>query len=289
MAFRGIKDVVDAELDGKVGQYAFTKTISQATSTGIWFDYSMSSGNPGPKYWFDAEPLTAKAIYQSTDGGLYHGGDVSPSAKYLRSFTFQASSANSCPSPFIICDYLLYYPTVDEGTTAPQVMDNTITLPRYTNGSGVQMIAVSLAGRTGNQSFSVSYTNSEGVSGRTSLATNKNGSTGIGSIVTCNTAGGISASSPNPFIQLQSGDTGVRSVESVTMNGVDVGLFSIVLVKPVAYTLLLSANVIVEKDFLIMSEQLPIIQNDAYLSFLSVPQGNMSANTVRGDIKVIWD
>jgi hypothetical protein len=289
MAFRGIKDVVDAELAGKVRQYAFTKTISQATNAGIWFDYSMSGGNPGPKYWFDAEPLTAKAVYQSQDGGLYHGANVSPSTKYLRSFTFQVSSANATASPLIIADYLLYYPTVDEGTTDPQIMDNTVTLPRYTDGEGVQIMAVSLASRTGGQQFDVSYTNSQGVSGRAAGRGYQNGSTGIGSIVTCNTAAGINTATPNPFMALQAGDTGVRSIDSVTMLGTDIGLFSLVLVKPIAYSVVLSANVIVEKDFLIMSEQLPIIQDDAYLGLLTVPQGNMSTNTIRGDLKVIWD
>ena len=48
------------------------KVPSQVTTAGYWFDLSLSPGNPVPKYWFDATPLIAKAIYQSTDGGLFH-------------------------------------------------------------------------------------------------------------------------------------------------------------------------------------------------------------------------
>ena len=42
----------------------------------------------------------------------------------------------------ILADYLLYYPTIVDGNTDPQVMNNTVTLPRYTDGKGVMMMAV---------------------------------------------------------------------------------------------------------------------------------------------------
>ena len=64
MAFRGIKDVIDAEINGQVRQYGWRKTPSQTTTAATWFDLSMSPGNPPPKYWFDAPPGIAKAVYQ---------------------------------------------------------------------------------------------------------------------------------------------------------------------------------------------------------------------------------
>lgn len=286
MAFRGIKDVIDSELDGKVRQYGWRKTPSQTTTAATWFDLSMSPGNPAPKYWFDAPPAVAKAVYQSTDGGLYHGASVLPSTKYIRRVTALTSTVTALPLSFILCDYLLYYPSMDDSTTDPQTMDNTITLPRYTDGAGVQMIAVSVAGRTGGQQFNISYTNSDGVSGRTSQTVTQNASAAIGTIVTSASA---TQDSGNPFIGLQAGDSGVRSVESVTMLGPDVGLFSIILVKPLATTLIRGIDAPVEKDFLIQSEQLPIIQDNAYLSMLCLPQGTLAATALIGDLKVTWD
>lgn len=286
MAFRGIKDVIDSELDGKVRQYGWRKTPSQTTTAATWFDLSMSPGNPAPKYWFDAPPAVAKAVYQSTDGGLYHGASVLPSTKYIRRVTALTSTVTALPLSFILCDYLLYYPSMDDSTTDPQTMDNTITLPRYTDGAGVQMIAVSVAGRTGGQQFNISYTNSDGVSGRTSQTVTQNASAAIGTIVTSASA---TQHSGNPFIGLQAGDSGVRSVESVTMLGPDVGLFSIILVKPLATTLIRGIDAPVEKDFLIQSEQLPIIQDNAYLSMLCLPQGTLAATALIGDLKVTWD
>jgi hypothetical protein len=68
----------------------------------------------------------------------------------------------------VLCDYLLFYPFVDESVTDEQIMDNTATLPRYTDGDGVQMMAVVVAAQVGGGTFTVNYTNSDGVSGRTS-------------------------------------------------------------------------------------------------------------------------
>ena len=64
--------------------YAWRKVTNQVTPIGIWFDLSLSAGNPPPKFWFDATPLTSKAISQSLDGGMFHGSNVSPKNKYLR-------------------------------------------------------------------------------------------------------------------------------------------------------------------------------------------------------------
>ena len=161
----GIKQVVDAELEGRTNTFNFRKNPSQVTTQGLWFDLALSPGNPVPKYWFGT-PLQATIISQSLDGGLFHGADVSPSKKYLRDTTFSSTSATGLPMPIILMDYLMYYPLIDEGTTDEQFMDNTNTLTRYTDGEGVQVMAISVAGRTGGQSFFINYTNPDIVTGK---------------------------------------------------------------------------------------------------------------------------
>ena len=39
-------------------------------------------------------------------------------------------TAAPLPMPIIICDYLLYYPTIDDSVAGEQDMDNTITLTK---------------------------------------------------------------------------------------------------------------------------------------------------------------
>ncbi len=297
MPFKTLSEVIDCELEGRVRDYSYRKTPSQVTTIGIWYDLSMSPGMPTPKYWFDASPLIAKAIYQSTDGGIYHGPNVSPSEKYLRMVTHHAhcnSPLFLCPMNAILLDYLLYYPSIDDGTTEEQVMDNTVTLPRYTDGKGVQMMAVTTGARTGGQTFQVKYTNSDGVTGRLSGICTQNAAAYIGSITNSDRA---ISNSAGWMIPLASGDSGVRAIESVTMiSGTDTGLFTIILVMPITQAGFVtntttntgSIGTFNERDLLIQTTLLPRIYDNAFLNFIVLPQAALNTTAIIGDLKVIW-
>jgi hypothetical protein len=282
--FKTIGEVVDAELSGKVRNYTWRKTPSQTTVSGLWFDTSMSPGMPPPQYYIGGI-TTATQLKQSTDGGLYHGPNVSPSEKYLRRMTTMANAATALPMNTILCDYLLFYPFIDEGTTDPQTMTNVATLPRYTDGNGVQVMAVQTNAGAGGQQFFFTYTNSQGVSGRTSQVVTMNTSTVIGNVIGSNTA---IQNASNPFIGLQFGDSGVKSIESVTMLGVDTGLFALVLVKPLAQHCFREITVPYEKDYLVPTTDLVRIYDDAFLGMLCLPLGSLAATVLTGDLKVIW-
>lgn len=284
---QNVRSLVEAELNGQYRDAHFVKNVTQVTTAGVWYDLTGSAGNPRAKQWFDAAPLAAAAIRQSTDGGIYHGGNVSPLTKYLRFLSVACASATPLPMPLILCDYLLYYPTIEDGNTDPQVMDNTVTLPRYTDGKGVQMMAVTISSRTGGQQFTVSYTNQDGTAGRVTPNVTQNAVAAPGTIVTSATASSVSPA--GPFIPLQAGDSGVRSVESVTMLGADTGFFAIVLVKPIAQTIIRGIDAPYDKDMLLMANELSIIQDDAYLSLLACPNGSLTGLAVRGATKVIWN
>lgn len=282
---RGIKELVDAELAGKERRYTWRKTPSQPTAAGLWFDLSSSPGRPIPKYWSDATPLVAKAVYYSQDGGLEHGGGVSPSEKYLRLTTGIATAATALPLTMILCDYLLYYPTIDDSSLDEQVLDNTVTLPRYTDGEGVQVIAVSLNGRTGGGRFYFTYTNSNGVSGRVSQTVYQNSSTAVGQL---QSSGANTNAASVPFVGLQDGDSGVRQVDSIFMLDGDVGVMALVLVKPLGTSVIREITAPVEKDYFMEAGVIPRIYDDAYLSFLCLPQGTLAATALMGDIKTIF-
>lgn len=282
---QNVEQLVQAELDGKERIYTWRKTPSQTTTAGLWFDLSMSPGRPVPKYWFDAPPAIAKAVSYSSDGGLEHGGGVSPSEKYLRLTTGIATVATALPLTMILCDYLLYYPSIDDSVLDKQIMDNTVTLPRYTDGKGVQVIAVSVAGRTGGARFYFTYTNSDGVSGRTSKIAYQNNSAALGTLQNNGQNTNVSA---NPFLGLQDGDSGVRSIDSVVMLDADVGLMTLILVKPLGTSVIREITAPAEKDYFLESGVIPRIYDDAYLSFICLPQGTLAATALMGDIKTIW-
>lgn len=282
---RNVKQLVDAEEEGKVRLYTWRKTPSQTTTAGLWFDLSMSPGRPVPKYWFDAPPGIAKAVSYSADGGLEHGGGVSPSEKYLRLISGLATVATALPLTVMVCEYLLYYPSLDDSILDPQTLDNTVTLPRYVDGKGVQVIAVSVAGRTGGARFTFSYTNSDGVAGRTSQITYQNNSAALGTLQASGANNNVSAM---PFVGLQAGDSGVRSIESLTMLDADVGLMTLILVKPMCTFVIRGIDAVGEKDLFLESGIVPQVYDDAFLNLLCLPQGTLAATALMGDIKTIF-
>jgi hypothetical protein len=72
------------------------------------------------------------------------------------------------------------------------------------------------------------------------------------------------------------------------MTGADTGFFAIVLVRPIATTVLRTANVPYDKDMLLFASELEEVKNDAYLSLLALSQSSLSSATIRGAIKTVW-
>jgi len=286
MAIVNTKQLIDCELEGRVRQYVWRKTPSQASTAGIWFDISMSPGNPPAQYYIGSA-YNATVLARSTDGGFQHGANVSPSTKYLRSVTAMTSTATALPMPLILCDYLLVYPFIDTSVVEEVAMTNTNVLTRYTDGKGVQVMAILTNAGLGGQNFFFTYTNSDGVAGRISQTVQMNTATATGTVATSSV--GTAVQSGNPFIGLQDGDTGVRSIESVTMLGGDVGLFALVLVKPLLWTAINEITAPYEKDALLIGGEIPRIYDDAFLSMLALPRGTLAATAIVGDLKVVWD
>lgn len=283
MGFKNLKEIVDTIEDGGLRYSAFRRITSALFNNPCWADTSMFQGIPSPNY-YASSPLQAKALSRA-NGGIYHGASISPQKKYLKKITTLCNSSSTLS--FILADYLMYYPFCDDSVDTPQVMDNTQTLPRYTSGEGVKIIAVSVASRIGNKSFTVTYTNSEGVSGRVtppvfqSAQALSNGAI-ISMPVTASTNG------LTPFIQLQAGDTGVRSIESVQMTNVDVGLFTLALVKPLATHAHFESTSPSEKDFSLSNGfVLPEIDDEAYLGLLMGNGTVFNAAAFSGILEII--
>jgi hypothetical protein len=276
--FNNIKEIVDKD---SVVYTGFRKTPTQVTASGIWFDISMSPGNPKPNY-YASEPLVSAGMYQSVQGGVFHGADANYKALRELKVMFSAQAGQNCV--MLLCDYLMYYPFIDESLVEEQPLINSVGLPRYPDGKGVQMMPVVVAGQLGGQSFYVTYTNSDGVAGRISKTVTCTTQAVNGTILT---SGSAQINTGGPFIPLQDGDEGVRSVEAVTMLGGDVGLFSLVLVKPLATLTTRLSSSPVEIDYLKDFMSMPEIKNDAYLNFVCHPRGSLQNITFLGDATFI--
>jgi len=288
MGFANVGALVDAHLAGNERYTFFRKAPAVVTVAGVWFDYSMAPGNPAPQY-YAAAPLVAQTLSRSGDGGIQHGGNVSPSTKYLRRVMAMAVTAAGVPQRLYLLDYLMFYPFVDMGTADEQALDNTQTLTRYADGDGVKIMAVLVAphGLVGD-TFFVTYTNQDGTAGRvTPLHTMTTGAAINGTILTTQTAG---TGRFGPFLALQAGDTGVQSIQAVQCTaGTDVGLFTLVLVKPLADMTVREITAPTERDFYLETNRMPVIEDDAYLNFITCPNGSLTGIPLNGDALFVWD
>jgi hypothetical protein len=213
----------------------FRKAVaSAATVANDFVDYTYFAGNPVANF-YASSPLEAAVV--EANRGIYIPS-VSPASQFVKCITVMsaASSATGTSNQnqrLLLADYLMYYPFVDTDAVGEQQDTiQTTSLPRYTSGEGVQMMAVAQSAASTVGQFTVRYTNSDGVSGRTSQNTFTKVVSGGGTLVS-STSNAVAGS--QPFIQLQAGDKGVRSVESVTFTAAGGGLMCLVLVKPLQH------------------------------------------------------
>jgi len=287
--FANVKKMADAHDSGQYLYASFRKQPTQTTGAGIWFDMSMSPGNPAPNYYIGS-PNVFVPMRQSTDGGLRHGGNVNAlgKKKFLRKLMALTPTATAAPIGLALLDYLGFYGFIDESVTDLQDMDNTLSLPRYSDGKGVMMMPIIVAAQTGGQDFYVVYTNQDGVSGRISQTVRMTTQAVNGTILHSTSSNNLNGHN-GPFLPLERGDTGVRSVESVQVLGVgDVGLFALVLVKPLATFSLRGIDAATETDYFTDMAALPEIKDDAYLNFISLPNGSLSGAPFHGIIETCW-
>ena len=277
-------DILNAYLNGQRLFRSFNKFPSQATGAGIWFDLSLSSGNPQAQFYF-ATPQVALALARSTDGGLDHGDAKSGYNKYLHKLDIQTVGA-VVPMQLELLDYLLYYPGIamDPGEYD---MVNNVPLPRYSGyeALNVQIMVIEQNSYGGGATFTINYTNSQGVSNRNTPTITCNSQTVTGTIATSALA---TAGSCGRFVALQQGDTGVQSVQNLTIINPDTGLLCVVLVKSLA-TFSIQENVVPSQfnlldDFSI----LPKIKDDAYLNFICQPQASLAGVQIIGNIHTFW-
>ncbi len=233
--FKNLREYADAE---DVGQYhvtGFRKAVSStATTTSAWIDYSYFPGAPAANF-YASSPLEAAEVEAIRGIPV---PSVSPKTQWLRNLKLMSAASGVTSTAngrqhVILADLLLYYPFVDTDAVGEQQdMVNAVTIPRYEYG---KVIAVGQSAASTTGQFTFSYTNQDGTAGRTSQNHFTFAVAGGGQVVASSVG---SATSYHPFLSLQAGDYGVKSIESVTFTAGGGGLLALVIVHPLltAYT-----------------------------------------------------
>lgn len=281
VAFANVGEFAGSWDDGRSHFCSFRKVPSQATVAGWWADLSMAAGNPKPNY-YASEPLTA-AVLDGYDG-IWHGPPQEPAAKFLAHLGVMSPTAGFV-GRLMLLDYLLYYPFVDGDDADVQTMDNTMVLPRYQDGEGVQVMAVAVAPSTGAGTFTFDYVNQDGVP-RTSPA--QGCSTTAANITNIITSQPAVANGNGPFLKLQAGDTGVRSITSAQFSVANGGLVALVLVKALADIAIREINTMAELEALTMRTAPPRVHDGAYLNLIVNTAATIAAGTLSGYADFVW-
>lgn len=283
--FKSIRDFTDKVIDNGQNSRAFFRKQAQSsngTVAGIFYDFSMYNGSPSANY-YASNPLESAVLNPRL--GIQIGQNQSPDQKYIKSMYLTSSSLGT--TNLVLLDYLMYYPFIDAETAGETLLDNTITLPRYSDGAGVKVMLVAQSNYIGSGTFTINYTNQDGVSGRISQETRANGWGFPTALLTSS-----SSTNTNIFgwhLPLAQGDTGVRSVESINCVIPNGGVFALVLVKDLGVVTTRLGNQFAEKDFLIdQGMGMPQILDGAFLGFIGSSSLQLSNQIIYGSIQTVW-
>lgn len=271
----GINDMIVSFVAGQTTRRSWCKQLGALSPITLkWTDLWCVGGKPQAGT-YTGTANTSKAFDDTIAGGLAHGGNVSPKQKIIKD-----GWINSIGGAGLIWAYdrtLAYESwTTTNGTTT---LTQSATMGRY-NGSGLPgclvmptvqnaltvgpnltaMVYVDQAGSSSSAPLSTAYALDTHVATQTNL---------IGSGLALVNAGNGAI----PFVPLAAGDTGVRSITSVTANGAETGTVCLACIRPLVMLANSAPLLPAQYDYV---HQIPclddIVYDGAHISFLSYIQ-----------------
>jgi hypothetical protein len=215
-----------------MGALADFQAVKQSVEKGRAYPFTKNSittaANRPMSYWTATPnaataPGAAAACNANTTGALLQEPKLTSLTNSFFLTQAEISIATTAFTSLMLVDRLSHQSGLSGTSTATQTTNlPTAALTRYTSGEGV-MAALEIYTAIGStaSTVTISYTNQAGVSGRTSKPA---------------VIGGASDNTASRFIiiPLQDDDTGIRSVESVTLSATTAtaGNFGVTLFKP---------------------------------------------------------
>lgn len=238
---------------------------------GPWYDTSVASGTP--KYnAYPGAPLVATPLTGSANSSIYPG-QYGSQDKYLLTWGGRVLLG---PATMVLCDYLMFYPLIDIEDTGQQDMDNTLTLPRQTDGKSVRAMFVSTTPNSTPVIGTLQYIDSSDVERTCSFG-----------IYDANAAGYVTntadlTTNANAYSPFLSTPNGIKRVLSVTLQTAGSGFCALVLVRPITALTCNESNTYSEVSFIADKFTLPKIDNGSFLQLLikSQPVGTNACTSL---------
>jgi hypothetical protein len=262
-----------------------------AHTAGLWYSLFRGGGNPAADTILGTGTnLAFQALTDTTANatGIPHGGNVTD-FKVLLNAAAQTAAATTAPCVLMLVDMLGFYNITSVTTTGDQALNNTVTLPRYTDGAGVQaFLTPSTVMGAATPNIRLTYTDSGGVAGNLTPATLPIGNTAAA--VTSIVYSGTGAGKFGPFIPLAAGDAGIRSVQQFNLSASYVsGVLNLVLCKPLMTLPITTFGVTAERDLVNQFASMPKVYNGACLAWIMLAgAATPVASPISGHLEFGW-
>lgn len=267
-----------------------SKLTNPVHTAGGWHLLVGNGGYPNAGA-FPGASLAWQGCNESTgDGttiiGLQHGGDVAgPATKHVLSLGGSIVGAAGAPWQLKLVDLQGYYKLTGTDVTGTGVRTLTGTpAMRYADGVGCEAFIVSVTAPTGggpNLSAS-SYTNSASAAGRVFQGSPTLGAA-ADAYATRVLHSGNAAGRYGPFLPKQGADTGIKSIQSVTLSGgtayTGSGVLAICIAKPLFDLPLDVSGRWCERDLVNQLPSMPEVKNGGCLVWMLFGTGATTANS----------
>lgn len=263
-------------VNGKTDFVPYYKTTSVAQVAGTWTNLGVFAGNPIANTYAGTS-LTYVPTDDTTEGAVYHGGNVASATKHFLGVGASVFAAAGAPWCMMCVDQLGYVPITGADVTGTGVRTVTMTAlgagARYPYGEGCRAYfsteVAPTAGGPNLSSFVYTNSNSTPATGKTVPVTVGFYATPVAGAVPHS---GNAANRYGPFLPLASGDTGIADFETFQLSGgtayTGTGQLVLHLVKPL-WTLHLPANgMFSERDLVNQFPSMPRIKDGAHLNFM---------------------
>ena len=243
-------------------------TMVASTPHSLW----AGTGLPSAGGYGSVGKANGRVLTSSSAGALAYSNPTAPNTLHLlkSEISLIAGSVGTLVIVDRIADVLIAH---SEATGSITGCDATSRLP---SGAGCQLwLEVQSALSAASNTLTFGYTNQAGTAGRTT-----------GSIVTV--ASAIVNRSPTAALwqPLQAGDTGIRSLDSVTLvSGTATGQIAAALVRPLATIPLPTLGLSTARDHVMELPQLERLRDNSCICLLYIPN-TTTALTVAGELLV---
>lgn len=286
MGFATIADIVAETITlSKRGLFTFRKAPVAGVQD-VWAgELFTGTGEPAAGSWTGTAGV-ATSLTSSSTGAMPLNAAVSTDTRHLLNLI--ATVTTNVPSVLYLVDFLLYYPSVVINTTET-VLDNTVTLPRYTNGVGVQCIVASQSTIGATEiNLTLSYTDTTGATGNTGLLTNGAQASVMDAGALFQNVTGLNTNVGN-FLPWAAGDLGIKKIDSYSSSASTTGKAVFILLKVLATIPLFGSDVAEEKNFAFPFMSLPQIVDGACLGFIFSGMNDVAtAHVFRGVGEYGW-